>query len=101
MKARLCRLEFSIATMADLRFLYKTWDRFWATEDRWNTESIMVYLTVEDRVPGEEVCLNFTATPAVLDKFLGILEKDGLKFSRNDFIAGPLIMCRWSMTRLD
>jgi hypothetical protein len=49
---------------------------------------------VEDRVPGEQVCMNFTAELEVVDRFLGILEKDCLKFSRNEVIPGFLIMCR-------
>ena len=38
--------------------------------------------------------MNFTAELEVLDRFLGILEQDGLKFSRNEFIPGFLILCR-------
>jgi len=49
---------------------------------------------VEDRLPGEQVCINFQASTEVLDRFLGILEQDGLKFSRNDLMPGFLIMCR-------
>ena len=30
----------------------------------------------------------------VLEKFLSILEQDGLKFTRNEIIPGFLIMCR-------
>ena len=30
----------------------------------------------------------------MLDKFLSILEQDGLKFTRNELIPGFLIMCR-------
>ena len=75
MKTRMCRLEFAITGMADLRFLYRAWDKFWAIEDRGNTESILVDLTVDDRLPGEEVSLNFHATPEVLERFLGILEQ--------------------------
>ncbi len=94
MKTRICRLEFGISGMADIRVLYKAWDRFWAREDRGGAESIQVYLTVDDRLPGEEVSLNFHATPEALDKFLNILEQDGLKFSRNDFLPGLLITCQ-------
>ena len=83
MKTRMCRLEFAITGMADLRLLYRAWDNFWATEDRGNAESILVDLTVDDRLPGEEVSLNFHAAPEALERFLGILEQDGLKFSRN------------------
>jgi hypothetical protein len=94
MTTRICRLEFGVSTMADIRCLYKAWESLWTLEDWRNTESILVYVTMEDRLPGEEVSLNFQATPEVLDKFLGILDQDGLKFSRNDAIPGFLIMCR-------
>ena len=94
MKTRLCRLEFAITGLADLRFLYRAWDSLWAVEDRGNAESIMIYVTVDDRLPGEEVSLNFHATPEVLDKFLGILEQEGLKFSRDFTLPDFLIMCR-------
>ena len=30
----------------------------------------------------------------MLDRFLSILEQDGLKFSRDEFIPGFLTMCR-------
>jgi hypothetical protein len=56
--------------------------------------SILVYVTIEDRLPGDQVCLNFTAELEVLDRFLSSLEKDGLKFTRNEFIPGLLILCR-------
>ncbi len=93
MKTRLCRLEFAITNMADIRILYKAWDSLWAAE------SIMIYLTMDDRLPGEEVSLNFTATPEVLDRFLGILEQDGLKFTCTYTIPGFLIMCRVDQDR--
>jgi hypothetical protein len=93
-KTRSCMLEFSVSSLADIRFLYKAWERLWTIEDRDNNESIMVNVMVDDRLPDEAVSLNFHATPEALDKFLGILEQDGLKFTRNDFIPGLLIMCR-------
>ena len=94
MKFRLCRLEFVVSGMEDLRFLYRAWDSLWTLEDRGKTDSILVYVAVDDRLPGEEVSLNFHAAEEVLDKFLAILEECGLKFSRNDFLPGLLIMCR-------
>ena len=93
MESSLCRLEFGISGLADLRFLYRAWDRLWATEDRGNAD-IMVYVVVDDRLPDEEVSLNFTATPEVLDRFLDLLEEEGLRFSRSVVIPGFLIMCR-------
>jgi hypothetical protein len=49
---------------------------------------------IEDRLPGEQVSLNFTASIEVLDRFMRILAEDGLQFSRNEVIPGFLIMCR-------
>ena len=74
MKFRLCRLEFVVSGLEDIRFLYRAWDSLWTVEDRGNTDNILVYVTVDDRLPGEEVSLNFNATPKVLEKFLSILE---------------------------
>jgi hypothetical protein len=93
-KFRLCRLEFYVSSMDDIRFLYRTWDSLWTLEDRGNTDSILVYLTVDDRLPGEEVSLNFHGTTEVLDKFLGILRQAGLKFSCNDLVPGLIKTCR-------
>jgi len=56
---------------------------------------------VEDRLPGEQVCINFQASTEVLDRFLEILEQDGLKFTRNDLMPGFLVMCRVDQDRAD
>jgi hypothetical protein len=93
MKFRLCRLEFGVSSMEDIRFLYRTWDSLWTLEDRGNTDSILVYVTVDDRLPGEEVSLDFHGTTEVLDKFLGILKQAGLKFSCSDLVPGLIKMC--------
>jgi hypothetical protein len=94
MKTRMCRLEFGINCLADIRVLYQAWDRLWTIKGGVPPHSILVYVTIEDRLPGEQVSLNFTASTEMLDRFLGILEKDGLKFTRNEFIPGFLVMCR-------
>ena len=94
MKTRMCRLEFGVNCLADIRFLYYAWDRLWTMEGGVPPHSILVYVTIEDRLPGDQVCLNFTASTEMLDRFMRILEEDGLKFSRNDFMPGFLIMCR-------
>lgn len=94
MKTRICRLEFGVSGLADIRVLYKVWDSIWTLGDWGNNESIQVYITVDDRLPEEKVSLVFNAAPEVLDRFLGVLEQGGLKFSRNDFIPSLLIMCR-------
>jgi hypothetical protein len=94
MKFRKGRLEFGINCLEDIRFLYKAWDRLWTLKGGVPPYSILVYVLVDDRLPGEQVTLNFTASPEVLEEFMTILEQDGLKFSRNDFIPGFLILCR-------
>ena len=99
MKFRIGRLEFGINCLADIRFLYQAWDRLWSLESGVPPHSILVYLTIEDRLPGEQVSLNFQASPAVLDRFLANLEQDGLKFSRHDLIPGFLITCRVEQDR--
>lgn len=94
MKFRIGRLEFGINCLADIRFLYKARDRIWTLEGGVPPFSILVYVMIEDRLPGEQVTLNFQASPDVLNRFLEILKKDGLQFTRNDLIADFLIMCR-------
>ena len=94
MKTRMCRLEFGINCLADIRFLYHAWDRLWTLEGGVPPHSILVYVTIEDRLPGEQVSLNFQASSEMLDRFLSILEQDGLKFTRDELIPGFLIMCR-------
>ena len=32
MKTRMCRLEFGVNCLADIRFLYYAWDRLWTLE---------------------------------------------------------------------
>jgi hypothetical protein len=94
MKFRRGRLEFGVNCLADIRYLYKAWDRFWTLEGGVPPYSILTYITIEDRLPGEQVNLNFQASPEMLDRFLGILAQYGLKFTRNELIPGFLIMCR-------
>jgi hypothetical protein len=94
MKFPKARLEFGVNFLADIRLLYKAWDRLWTLEGGVPPYSILIYVMVDDRLPGEQVSLNFTASPEVLERFMGTLEQDGLKFTRNDLIPGFLIMCR-------
>jgi hypothetical protein len=90
----MCRLEFGVNCLADIRVLYYAWDRLWTMEGGVPPHSILVYVTIEDRLPGDQVCLNFTASTEMLDRFMGILEKEGLKFCRDEIIPGFLIVCR-------
>jgi len=54
----------------------------------------LVYATIEDRLPGEQVGLNFQASTEMLDKFMRILEQDGLRFSCDEIVPGLLTICR-------
>jgi len=82
----MCRLEFGVNCLADIRFLYKAWDRFWTLEGEAPPHSILVYVMIEDRLPGEQVSLNFIASPEVLERFLGILEGIGhIVFAKSFF----------------
>jgi hypothetical protein len=94
MKTRMCRLEFGINCLADVRLLYHAWDRLWTQKGGVPNHTLLVYVMVEDRLPGEEVTLNFTASMEMLDRFMSILEQDGLKFTRNELMPGFLILCR-------
>ena len=94
MKTRICRLEFGVTCLADIRVLFYAWDRLWTLEGGVPPHSILPYVLIEDRLPGEQVCLNFQASTEMLDRFLGILEQGGLTFSRNDLMPGFLVVCR-------
>jgi hypothetical protein len=90
MKIRKARLEFGVNCLSDIRFLFKTRDRFWSLKG----EVPLVYVTIEDRLPGEQVGLNFQASTEMLDKFMRILEQDGLRFSCDEIVPGLLTICR-------
>jgi hypothetical protein len=94
MKTRMCRLEFGVNCLADIRFLYYAWDRLWSQEGGVPPHTILPYITIEDRLPGEQVNINFQASLEMLDRFLGTLEQDGLKFTRNEIIPNFLILCQ-------
>ena len=99
MKTRLCMLEFIVSCLTDIRLLYRAWNNLLTLEGRGNTESTLVNVAVDDRLPGEEVALNFHAAPEVLDKFLDILEQNGIKFSCDELIPGMVKMCRIDHSR--
>jgi hypothetical protein len=94
MKTRKVRLEFGVIRLADIRFLYLIWDRFWALEGGVPPYSVQIYVTIGERLPRERVNLNFQASPEVLNRFLEILEQNGLRFRCDELIPGFLIVCR-------
>ncbi len=94
MKTCPCRLEFGVSSLGDIRLLIKAWDRILDLEPPGTSQSALVAATVDDQTPGEYVGLNFYAIPEVLERFLGILEREGLRFTRREIIPGNFIMCR-------
>ena len=94
MKSPMAMLEFGISGIDDIRSLIKAWKRYLGIEGLDNTKSILVYVTVNDRQPEEEVFLRFCASQEVLDRFLDYLGEDGFQFSCTEFIPGLLTICR-------
>jgi len=94
MKPHTCRLEFAVFCLVDIRLLIKAWDRILDLEPPGTSQSALVSATLDDQGPEGQICLNFYETPEVLDRFLGILEKDGLRFTRHEIIPGNFIGCR-------
>jgi hypothetical protein len=88
------QMEFGVTSLADIRLLLHTWQVLLMQEAQASSESSLVCVIVEDRVPGEEVKLCFGATQDVLHKFLQTLEVKGVKFTHNALIPGILILCR-------
>jgi hypothetical protein len=87
-------LQFYVASLDDIRFLWKAWGRQLVNEGHSKDWSALVYVMVEHRWPGEEVYLNFTAPPEVLDRYLTRLREEGCNFSCDELIPGFLTTCR-------
>jgi hypothetical protein len=94
MKNRFGHLEFGVSCLADIRFLLKAWQLLLVREGLKSSESDLVRVIVEDRLPGEEVKLTFWAAQKVLIRFLQSLEDQGVKFTCHEFISSILTMCR-------
>ncbi len=58
-----------------------------------------VQVIIEDRLPGEEVKLAFTAEQRVLEQFLSALTDAGNKYLCRDTIPGILTECRLTRDR--
>lgn len=99
MKPRKCRLEFGIITLSDIRFLLRVWRRFWIDQGKGIGESGPVDITMEHRVPGEELFLNFTLTPEELERFLTRLGEEGLKFTCDEIVPRMYTTCRLEQER--
>jgi hypothetical protein len=112
MKYRLCNLEFGVNNLEDIRLLVTTWtallvDVFDDTpfDVRYHTSLVndwdQVRVVIEDRVPGQEVLLNFVAPEDVVQRFLDSLEEKGLEFTRGDPIPKMMIKCWFPPTPAD
>jgi hypothetical protein len=91
---RLSQLEFVVTCLVDIRLLVKVWNEVRAQEAEASFKSLLVLVTVEDRVPGEEVKLHFQEKQEVLDRFREALENRGLKFTCEELFPGFLTICK-------
>ncbi len=94
MKFRLCRVEFAISLLEEIKYLLRAWERHLLKEGQPVNRPIRVDVMLEPRLPGEPVTLSFTASPEIMDRFLARLKEVGLEFSCDEIIPGLFSMCR-------
>ena len=99
MKKRPNHLEIGVSCLEDIRLLVKTWRQVLTLAGREPTEVRWVYVTVDDRVPGEEVKVSFQEYPEILEGFLKALEAQGRKVVCEDLIPGIVTIGRMERTR--
>ncbi len=99
MKKRPKHLEIGVSCLEDIRLLVKTWRQVLTLAGRDPTEVRWVYVTVEDRVPGEEVKVSFQEYPEILEAVLKALEDQGRKVTCEDLIPGILTIGRMERIR--
>ena len=88
MKKRPKQLEISVSDLTDIQLLVKTWRQVLTLAGRESTEVMWVFVTVEDRVPGEEVRLIFQEYPKILEGFIKALENHSRKVVCEELIPG-------------
>ena len=88
MKKHLKQLEIAVSCLEDIRLLVRTLRQVLTLAGRDPAEMMLVYVTVEDRVPGEEVRIIFQEYPEILAGFLKALEDQGRKVTCEDLIPG-------------
>ena len=100
MDMRLKLVQFGVSGLQDIRILCTRWQ---AVLTRLRKEAVpasdftayrQVGVEVEWRRPGEEVCLNFLAPPALLERFLNDLKEQGWAFSEEEVIPWMVVKCR-------
>jgi len=52
MRHRFCQLEFGVHSLTDIRFLWTAWQSLLVREGLEATESSLVHVIIEDRLPG-------------------------------------------------
>lgn len=97
MKKPLLHLEFGVNSLDDIRLLVNQWDEVLSNVFKKSKCDLQCYaivrVTIEDRVPGQKVLLNFMAPPEVIKEFLNVMEKRGVEFSRRDLIPEVIVKC--------
>jgi len=95
----MCRVDFIVAGLEDIRFLCRIWEELLWVEGQRYSESSLVTVAVDRLFTDEGVTINFTGEPALVDKFLAQLEQAGLKFTKEDFIPGLIAVCKMDRDR--
>jgi hypothetical protein len=93
------QLEFGVSCLDDIRVLLKVWQRVLVLEGLEDSRASIVPVIIEDRRPGEEVRLAFTAEQRILNRFLSTLTEANLEYLCNDTIPGILTECRVTRDR--
>ncbi len=99
MKKRPQQLEIGVSGLEDIRLLMKTWRHILSLAGRESTEVRWVFVTVEDRVPGEEVSLIFQEYLEILERFIKALEDLGGKVVCEELIPGICTTGRMEWTQ--
>jgi hypothetical protein len=100
MEMRLRLVQFGVAGLEDVRTLLSRWQAVLSrlAQETSPASDLTAYrqvgVEVEQRLPGEEVLLNFLAPPALLERFLADLREQGLAYSEQEVIPWMLVKCR-------
>ncbi len=99
MKHPLCQLEFAVGSLEDIKVLLKVWQRIVVLEGLQDSLAKFVHVVIEDREPGEEVRLVFTAEQRVMEQFLSSLTDFRFGYHCQDLIPEMLTECRVTRDR--
>lgn len=104
-KKPLLHLEFGVNDLDEIRLLVHEWEEILIDvfdQSEWDfqlhtalvTGFTIVRVTIEDRLPGQEVLLNFAAPEEIIIQFLDTLEAKGVVFQEQTIIPKMLMKCR-------